>query len=420
MSGVAALWGLMIAALAAGPELSPETMLLARIKVRAERNLNRLPNYTCLETIERSRRRVASRKFELIDLVRLEVALVDGREMFAYPGSARFDERDITDMVSGGTIGNGNFAIHARAVFLTNSATFRHLGERIHEGRRTIRFDYRVPMIQSGFKLRVKPSEGTVGYEGAFWADADTLDLVALEVHANDIPPHLPVRSSTEMLRYQMVRIGEEDFLLPQDSDLTLTDIVGNENRNRTRFSNCRQYSGESVIRFDDAPETSAAAPVIPKPLEIPAGLEVELKLETPIEAGVSAVGDLVKATVARDARRKGEIVVPKGAQVTGRLLQLQRYEAWREPVWVAGIQFQRLEFPGRFADFHARLDAASSNLPAPVQDRRGYVNWSVVRRESPGDPRIGILYIRGEKGKLTAGLRTWWHTESPPKEERQ
>lgn len=420
MTAMSGFWGLLIAALAAQPEIAPETMLLARIKVRAERNLNRLPNYTCLETIERSRRRVSSRRFELIDLVRLEVALVDGKEMFAYPGSARFDERDITDMVSGGTIGNGNFAVHARSVFLTNAPTFRHVGERIREGRRTIRFDYRVPAIQSGFRLRVKPAEGIVGYEGAFWVDAGSLDLIALEVRANEIPPQLPVQSASETLRYQMVKIGEQDFLLPQDSELTLVDLNGNESRNRTRFSNCRQYAGESVIRFDDAPETSAAAPAIPTPLEIPAGLEVELKLETPVEAGISAVGDPLKATVARDAKLKGAVVIPKGAQVTGRLLRLQRYDAWREPVWLAGMEFQRLEFPGRFADFRARLDAASSNLPSPVQDRRGNITWMVVREAPSANPRIGILYIRGERGKLNIGLRTWWHTEAPSKEERK
>ena len=46
------------------------------------------PNYTCTETIERTRQAPASRA-KVEDTLRLEGALVDGKEMFAWPGSAR-------------------------------------------------------------------------------------------------------------------------------------------------------------------------------------------------------------------------------------------------------------------------------------------------------------------------------------------
>jgi hypothetical protein len=35
--------------------VAPETLMLERIKAKAAENLQRLPNYTCTETIERSR-----------------------------------------------------------------------------------------------------------------------------------------------------------------------------------------------------------------------------------------------------------------------------------------------------------------------------------------------------------------------------
>src|SRR5260370_29219607 len=53
--------------------LAPEILLLSRIKVRAAENLQRLPNYTCTETIERSRRARKSRRFDPVDTLRLEV-----------------------------------------------------------------------------------------------------------------------------------------------------------------------------------------------------------------------------------------------------------------------------------------------------------------------------------------------------------
>ena len=62
-------------------ELAPEILLLARIKAKAAENLQRLPNYTCTQTIERSHRNARARKFELLDTLRLEVALVEGKEL---------------------------------------------------------------------------------------------------------------------------------------------------------------------------------------------------------------------------------------------------------------------------------------------------------------------------------------------------
>ena len=79
-----------VAAFAQAPE-SSFTATLARIRARVVRDLNQLPNYTCLATIERSSQEANSKRFQLVDLVRLEVALVDNTEIFAWPGSRGFE-----------------------------------------------------------------------------------------------------------------------------------------------------------------------------------------------------------------------------------------------------------------------------------------------------------------------------------------
>ncbi len=66
---------------------SSQRQLLSQIKAKMADNLSRLPNYTCLQTIERSHRDARKKRFERQDLVRLEVALVGGRELFAWPGA---------------------------------------------------------------------------------------------------------------------------------------------------------------------------------------------------------------------------------------------------------------------------------------------------------------------------------------------
>ncbi|MCC6340848.1 MAG: hypothetical protein IT166_01540 [Bryobacterales bacterium] len=403
--------------LCAQAKLPDETVLLARIRARAAENLRRLPNYTCLETIERSMRRAASRRFELIDLVRLEVAYVDGKELFAWPGSRTFEDRDITEMVSEGAIGNGSFALHVRGIFLSNSALFQYAGQVTLDGRAAIRFDYHVPRVRSGYKLRVKPEEGIAGYKGSFWIDPRTLDLMRLDVDIDDIPSNIPVAAGRESLEYAPAAIGGKDFLLPRRSELMLTGLDGNESRNYLHFSGCREFTGESVINFEDVPADPAVSKKPPVPITLAEGLDVDLKLQTPIEAGVTAVGDPVTALVAKAVRGKGHLYVPKGAVVGGRVVKFQRRHGPRDTFWALGLLFDRVDFENQFGEFRAHM------YPVTFPPGMGYS--TDPRRQGPyagpepteTNPRIGILYLKGERAKLPAGISTSWRTLAPAEE---
>src|SRR5579863_7681992 len=123
---------------AASPEntgLAPEVLLLARIKLHMMETLVRQPDYTCLETVERSRRDASTRKYRLEDTLRIEVALVDHKEMFAWPGSKQFEDKEIRELVPTGAFGTGDFALHARSVFGGGAATFESRGEEKLGGR---------------------------------------------------------------------------------------------------------------------------------------------------------------------------------------------------------------------------------------------------------------------------------------------
>lgn len=246
-------------------DLPPEVLLVAKIKVKMAENLDRLPNYTCQQTIERSRRRMPARKFELLDTVRLEVALVEGKELFGKPGANRIVESEITQLV-GGTIGNGDFGLLARSIFLSSGGSFTYVGDTLLDGRKTIRYDYRVPLLSSGYHVRVPPKEAVVAYHGSFWVDPDSLDLIRLDLTVDDIPLYLGLASATKTLEYRRAIIGGKDFLLPFDAELRMTDLNGTENRNRTRFHGCRQYVGESVLSFADPPPDAPAAAKPPSP----------------------------------------------------------------------------------------------------------------------------------------------------------
>ena len=255
MAPIAAGVGIMVAAAClAGAQVAPELLTLARIKQRMSENLQRLPNYTCTETIERSTRRAGSRRFQLLDTMRLEVALVEGHELFAWPGAGRFEDREIKDFAppGGGAIGNGNFALHARAVFLGRAPVFQFAGQENLNGRAMLSYDFRVAQALSGFQVRVGMTAAVVGYHGSFWADPRTHEVARLEIRASDIPPGLDLKEASDIMDYSRLRIGESDFLLPTASEMTMIDMRGNLNRNRIQFSACHQYAGRSLVTFDE------------------------------------------------------------------------------------------------------------------------------------------------------------------------
>ena len=370
---------LLVAGLqATSDEVPREVLILARVRAHMSHLLTRLPNYTCLQTIERTRR-MSGKRTELIDLIRLEVALVNGRELFAWPGSKKFEDGEISDMVKGGAIGNGNFALHAKSVFQTNSPRFSFIGERIRDdGLKTLRWDFVVPQNLSGYLVKQGEEKAIVGFHGTFWVDAGSMDLERLEVYADDIPPNIRIASAVDRVEYHRVKLGEEAFLLPLKSELTMKDMGGSEYQNRTTFSGCRQYTGESTISFDD-PATATPSPEATRTLEVPGGLMLEMALETPILEGESAVGDPLTAILKKPVKLGPGLIAPKGAFVHGRVTHLRRQQNSR-PGWAIGMTIFEMEWQGTRAQVRAKLESVPSLRRYSPTVRLNTVSFSAKR----------------------------------------
>jgi hypothetical protein len=401
-----------LACVVQGAELSPELSILARVKARMIETLARQPNYTCVQQIERSRRRAPKRKYELHDLLRVEVAIVDGQEMYAWPGSRKFEDTDLTQMVTAGAINTGSFATHAHSVFRTPAPIFTYIGPVVLNGHDAVRFDYKVPFISSGYHIRVADKEAVVAYHGSFWADAKTDDLLRLEVVAEDIPPSLGVSAAQDSMEYARRKIGDSEFLLPAASELIMVDLSGNENRNRTIFTGCRQYTGESVLTFAEAPaetsETHAAAAAASAPketVEIPADITFTVKLETEIDSERAAVGDRVIAVLDEDLKVKRRLLLAKRAKLLGRIVRLDRESGFA----VLDLRFSEGESETARAALNAKIDE-SVNFTA---NRISFQNTMYERQRHRGAP--GGMYIRSERFHLHVGDRVQLKTAALP-----
>jgi hypothetical protein len=393
------------------PRVPPEILLLAGIRAHMAATLDRQPDYTCIEEIERSHRLASRGQYHLLDMLRLEVALVGGKEMFAWPGARSFEYTDLLKMVpAGAAIGNGNFALHARNVFDSSSPTFLYSGREKIDGREAVRYDYRVLRRVSRYSLRMRETEAVVGYHGSFWVAPATLDAIRLTVIADDVPQELHIRVAENIMDYARLKIGTGEFLLPRASELFIEDTEGNENRNRIRFEGCREYTGESVLSFAPPPKESADKTLGTEPrrneIELPAGEAFDARLETVIDSDRSMVGDPVRAVLAQNIKQKRHILFPKGSVLLGRILRLER----RQDQCVLDLEFSDLDSATAHSSIAATLDAVA--VPAPSFGYR-----SAFVDETP--ERRGLLFFHSHHLHLGRGLLFRLRTrERPPKAE--
>jgi hypothetical protein len=396
------------------PELPRDLLLLRDIKAKMSRNLARVPNYTCLETVFRgahaSDRMVIAVPgkevpFRRIDVLRLEVAEVAGDELYAHAGEHNFEKRDITEYGNGGLMGNGTFTLFARNVFATNQPTYKFAGEEDVAGRKLVRFNYNIPQMISGYRVGTNFGAAIVGYHGSFWADPTTFDAARLTIVADDIPHFVGLATAESRIDFAKVRIGDSDVLLPQSGELSTTQLKGSASRNEIAFTHCREYGVATTIRFDDITESDGDGELGPSGtnyVELPSGMELTLKLETAIDASTSHIGDVIAATVDSDSRQKNKVIVPKDAVVTGRLRRLELHkEGW--PYVLAGLEFIQIEFEGKQTRFFAELEKLM--LPPGTEGPK--------RVEAKDLPGVGMVTAMGNKLRLPEGTRMVWKTIS-------
>jgi hypothetical protein len=384
-----------------------------------------MPDYTCLETIERTRLHDPCPRCTITDRVRLEVAVVDGKERFAWPGAGGFQEREVDEILTHGAAGSGDFAGFLADVFLTGAASHTRAGVETIDGRPAARYDYRVPLSRSRYRTRTGLLEATVAYHGSFWADAETFDLMRLEVRCEAFPPQLEIASAATTVNYSRVRIGENDFLLPLRMDLIVRSANGMEARNTTRFTGCRRFQGESAIFFEDRPAAAPVQPARARLVTLEAGLTIEAMLATPIDMTGSAVGDEIQAVVRKDVKKKGAILLSKGTTLHGRITRLEVHDSGaRGSDSIAGSPALGRSSDGTAGAFPAytvlafefssfRFESTLGNLRVSLLDYYGVYRGADGRlvQTSARDPAItdfgenGILVFRTRLLELPKGL---------------
>ncbi len=343
-----------LSAVCYGEELTAQEVF-DRARANVARQLSAVANYTCVLTVDRTlyvepprfasgckgADRITEKPF-MHDRLRLDVAVSEGKEIFSWHGGSKFSSSGVNDVVKSGPISSGSFVGYLRNILFTQGVAISL--NKAESSKEAYAFRYYVPLNSSGYHVR-GGGKGSflVPYHGTFVVRGDTFQLQSLSVNTGDIPKAAEVCAADSEISYQNVEIAGKSLLIPKSFQLHMLDANAVDTFSQSEYSQCREFRGESTLRFDfdDSPQGQSTATVHDEWL--PAGAELHVRLSSTIDDQKSFTGDPVGGVLLNPVRVKNlNITVPKGAVLSGVVSRMEmRYQPNR--YYVVAIRWDRM-----------------------------------------------------------------------------
>jgi len=389
--------------------------LLNQARAKILENIQRLPKYTCLQTVQRSRfemypaaRVISCGRVEIpsaakiqprlmlawTDRFKLDVTVSDGAEIFSWPGARQFQSEDVEKIVGAGMAGTGDFGPFLISIFGGSASEYEYLGSAHDKGLDFAEYRYHVPLSTSHYQIKTGLQQETLvtlAYEGKFWINPHTAELSRMTIEVPNPPRESQTCRIETTIDYRQARIGRSDFLLPQLTVLNMLDADGQRHENRIEYASCREFQSESVFRTDL--DVSEGASDLPKSsVAIPPGITIKIALRSKIDAESSFAGDAIEGQLMNAIGT----LLPRGAIVHGRIV---RFEQEHQPsnYYAVGLKFHSIEVNGREVPLALiSVNSAKKILMGPIEKRQG----------------IGMFVFQTDRLSLDQKFVSVWRTE--------
>jgi hypothetical protein len=467
-----ALFAIPLFAWAASSYQDDPRDVLLQTRQRVMQTIRRLPRYVCTQTVDRkryqpadpeygtngvarirscddtvaaARRGVWKRHLASADRLRLDVAVAQDApnlesEMYSWAGENHFRDGDLFDFVRDGAVSTGSFASMLASIFANPSARFSYTGDSLQNGRMLSEFGFRISRDRSEYRYVFGEDRGqqvAMAYDGTILVDSATSDLVRLQLRTEQLPAETGACEVTQDLKYARAHIGDGDFLLPAEAKSTIIHRDGTEAENRIEYAACHEFQGDATVTFDDTeqpaerPMQESAASV---PIALPPGLGFKVIFTDRIDAAKAAAGDPIHGrlkTAIRD--RSDKILVPEGATVTGRIMQIQRSfnnaRSWApergatarvrpDPSLVIAIRLEALDAGKGPQPFPATFDSGARRFvkqtgPFPARVDIGSLDELHSAEKQPADATFEF-WDNDPDHAVKSGLESNWVTAAP------
>ena len=240
------------------PEIEPATVDSSGLKMRdgdqkklwdaaaktAMRYLDQLPNFRCIQETHRFTAPVKTPdQLKEADSYKDELIFEDGKERYQRIETDGV-KADNTPAVNKGISSRNEFGSLLRGLFDPDvGASYHWAGRSMTMGVLCQVFEFEVSKAKSNFVLHWGSIVESAAYTGRVFIDDETGMVRRLTIQGTDLPNDFGLQSPSLSLDYGMVKIGNDDFLLPLRSMLQLRhgqDFCPQRNR----FPRLPQVSG--------------------------------------------------------------------------------------------------------------------------------------------------------------------------------
>jgi hypothetical protein len=410
-----------------GQQAADPAATLRETKERLLADLDRMPRYTCVQTITRTYYDARSRAHgtscsALIanagkrrppafawDRLRLDVAWANGTNVISWVGAPRFANNNLEKLAGEGPLGTGDFGVFLREILLRTTLHFQR--EQVINGKRLLEYSYDMPLEKSTYHVRASDGWAPVAYNGTLLIDPEAADLAGLTVQIPKMPPSSSACQATNELTYGRTSIHDRLALIPRETRLEILNTAGTETQSQAIFANCREYAATSRIIPLDSQSTSATqaetSPLEP-PKPLPAGLHFNARVNTPIDSDTAAAGDPIEAVLRSPMHGKNKAVIaPAGARIHGRLIKV-RWQSTPISGLEIAVRFESIEIAGRDVPFTAIL-----NEPPPKVLTGTAISTSSIMLKND-DVAFGGAFHFPKEHLRVKNLDAQWVTRTP------
>jgi hypothetical protein len=260
------------------PDSVRQKEILDAMRNYADTYVQSLPNYLCVEVIDRAVSFDGGESFSPEDKVFVKLSFSEGKENYkVYLVNNKAVDTDLEKL--GGAISSGEFGSLMKSIFDKKSeadVAWARWGKL--RGKVMPVFSYFIDSGHSNYSLDYDRGAQHIitAYRGLIFADENTGAIARITFEAVDIPASFPIRKATTILDYDEQQIGDNTYLLPLSAKIYMTGPNNVQTRNEETFKLYQKFGTESNITFSDA----VGAP-------LPADKTTEQPVEDPVMKGL-------------------------------------------------------------------------------------------------------------------------------------
>jgi hypothetical protein len=260
------------------PDSVRQKDILEAMRAYADSYSHSLPNYLCVQVVERSVSFNGGDSYRHEDRVLSRLSYNNGQETYkVFQVGNQMVDTDLEKL--GGAVSRGEFGSLMASIFAPKSEAefgWDHWGRL--RGKVYAVFNYFIDSGHSDFSLDYGRGEQRIytAYRGKIYADENTGMISRITFEATDIPASFPIREARTTLDFDDQKIGDGTYILPLRALVLMAGPNNIHTKNEERFTLYQKFGTESTIKFSDVD----AAP-------LPAEKTTEQPVEDPLMKGL-------------------------------------------------------------------------------------------------------------------------------------